>query len=140
MVEVSLPESRTKDRTEKRQLHARLGVLEYFMFDPVYVNIQHEGRLQGYWLRGGRSVAMGPGGPAGSATELESDVLGLSLLHPANWSSNAKALEFNRRDSPRHRSQALCESVASESESLLPCGKCAVATERFYFLTEPLSL
>ena len=79
VVEVSSPDSRTKDRTKKRKLYAKLGVREYFLFDPVYEDSQHEGRLQGFRLWGGRSMPMGPGGVAGSRAELESEVLGVSL-------------------------------------------------------------
>ena len=79
VVEVSSPDSRNADRTEKRELYARLGVREYFLFDPVCEDGEHDGRLQGYrlWDRG--SVEMGQGGAAGSGAELESEVLWLSL-------------------------------------------------------------
>ena len=52
---------------------------EYFLFDPVYEESQHNGRLQGFRLWGKRSVPMGPGEEAGSEAELKSEVLGVSL-------------------------------------------------------------
>ena len=79
VVEVSSWDSREQDRTEKREFYARLGVQEYFLFDPLFEKTEHEGRLQGFRLLGGRSVEMGPGGLAGSRTELQSEVLGVSL-------------------------------------------------------------
>ena len=75
VAEVSSPNSRRHDRTSKRALYAKLGVREYFLFDPVYEEQGHDGALQGYRLRGSASVEMGPGGGA----ELRSEVLGLSL-------------------------------------------------------------
>ena len=79
VVEVSSPDSRKKDRTKKRELYAKLGVKEYFLFDPVYENSHSEGRLQGFRLWGDHSVPMGPGEEAGSEAELESEVLGVAL-------------------------------------------------------------
>ena len=75
VAEVSSPSSRSYDRTSKRALYAKLGVREYFLFDPVYEEPGHDGALQGYRLWGSESVEMGPGGGA----ELRSEVLGLSL-------------------------------------------------------------
>jgi Uma2 family endonuclease len=75
VAEVSSPSSRRHDRTSKRALYAKLGVREYFLFDPVYEEPGHDGALQGYRLWGSESVEMGPGGGA----ELRSEVLGLSL-------------------------------------------------------------
>ena len=79
VAEVSSPRSRTDDRTKKRELYARLGVREYFLFDPVYEDDEHSGRLQGFRLWGDGSVEMGPGGAEGSGQELRSEVLGISL-------------------------------------------------------------
>ena len=79
VVEVSTPDSRKQDRGWKRELYRRLGVREYFLFDPVYEDRRDDGRLQGYRLWEEQSVAMGPGGSAGSAGELKSEVLGVSL-------------------------------------------------------------
>ena len=75
VAEVSSPSSRSDDRTSKRALYAKLGVREYFLFDPVYEEPGHDGALQGYRLWGSESVEMGPGRGA----ELRSEVLGLSL-------------------------------------------------------------
>ena len=65
-MEVRLPVSRTRNRAENRQWCARLRVLEYFLFDPVYEGSQHEGRLQGFCLWGDRSATMGPWGRRGA--------------------------------------------------------------------------
>ena len=66
VAEVSSPSSRSYDRTSKRALYAKLGVREYFLFDPVYEEPGHDGALQGYRLRGSESVEMGPGGGSGA--------------------------------------------------------------------------
>ena len=79
VVEVSSPDSGRTDRVRKRELYARLGVAEYFLFDPVYGDPRHEGRLQCFRLYGGRSVPVGPRGAAGSVSELASEVLGVSM-------------------------------------------------------------
>ena len=79
VVEVSSPDSGRTDRVRKRELYERLGVAEYFLFDPVYGDRRHEGRLQCFRLFGGRSVPLGPGGPTGSVAELASEVLGVSM-------------------------------------------------------------
>ncbi len=79
VAEVSSPRSRIQDRTTKRELYARLGVQEYFLFDPAYEDRGQAGRLQGYRLWGSGSVEVGPGGERGSEEELRSEVLGLSL-------------------------------------------------------------
>ena len=73
------PDSGRTDRVRKRELYARLGVAEYFLFDPVYGDPRHEGRLQCFRLYGGRSVPVGPGGASGSVAELASEVLGVSM-------------------------------------------------------------
>ena len=79
VLEVSSPDSGRTDRVRKRELYERLGVEEYFLFDPVYGDRRHEGRLQCFRLYRGRSVPIGPVGPTGSVAELASEVLGVSM-------------------------------------------------------------
>ncbi len=73
IVEITCPETLHADREPKRDLYARLGVPEYFVFDPEARNLAPP--LQGYRLRGGRYVGMAAD-PDGSLT---SEELGLRL-------------------------------------------------------------
>ncbi len=79
VAEVSSPDSQRQDLTKKRELYARLGIREYFLFDPVYEDSGQDGRLQGYRQWGEGWVEVGPGGERGSRRELRSEVLGVSL-------------------------------------------------------------
>ena len=78
VVDVRSTDARTRDRTEKRQLYARLGVLEYFLCDPVYKHSQARGTITGIPAVGGPLGGDGPRGSTGSAAELESELLELS--------------------------------------------------------------
>ncbi len=77
VAEVSSPGSRKRDRTVKRELYTALGVREYFVFDPVYEDREHEGELRAY-RRWGSALVEVEVEPAGGP-ELRSDVLGLGL-------------------------------------------------------------
>ena len=79
VVEVSSPDSGKADRTVKRELYASIGVQEYLLFDPGYQEGGQAGRLQLFRRWGSKLVETGPGGPEGSDTELESEVLRVSF-------------------------------------------------------------
>ena len=73
VLEVLSPSTWTKDRGEKRRTYARLGVREYFLFDPTGEHI--EPVLQGYRLDWGRYEPLAALGPLA----VRSRVLGLDL-------------------------------------------------------------
>ena len=80
VMEVSAPRSRLADRTEKRDLYARLGVREYFVFDPggaEDADDGQDGELLGYRLCGNKYMDCGTTRSPGK--EMESEVLGLWL-------------------------------------------------------------
>jgi Uma2 family endonuclease len=56
--EVTSSKTRKEDTVTKRDLYAKLGVLEYFLFDPLGDYLKP--RLQGYRLEGDRYSAMTP--------------------------------------------------------------------------------
>jgi Uma2 family endonuclease len=56
--EVSSDETYQEDLTTKRDLYERLGVAEYFLFDPLGDCL--DPRLQGFRLEGGRYVTLTP--------------------------------------------------------------------------------
>jgi Uma2 family endonuclease len=72
--EISSVKTYKKDLTEKRDLYTRLGVKEYFLFDPD--NRYLKPQLQGFRLENGVSVPIAPG-PDGGLTSME---LGLRLI------------------------------------------------------------
>ncbi len=73
VIETTSRKTRRKDTTTKPELYARLGVKEYFLFDPDLEYLDPP--LQGYRLRGGAYVRMKPGHDGG----LTSRELGLRL-------------------------------------------------------------
>ena len=82
VLEVSSPSSRKRDRREKLDLYADLGVREYFVFDPGGVEDADEdgdGELAGYRLWGRAYVECGVSRQP--SRQLESEALGL-LLRP----------------------------------------------------------
>lgn len=138
VAEVSSPGSRTNDRTVKRELYARLGVQEYFLFDPVYEDSEHSGRLQGFRLWGDGSVEMGSGGAEGSAEELGSEVLGLSLrpenkqIRLRDLATGEDLLNFDETEAARRAAEKarndeaearrLAEARVAELEAILETG------------------
>ncbi len=72
--EISSDETWREDLHNKRDLYARLGVAEYFLFDPLGDCLVP--RLQGFRLQEGRYVPLG----ASEAGTLESRALGLRLV------------------------------------------------------------
>lgn len=77
VVEVTSPSTRHEDQGRKREVYARLGVSEYFLYDPraEYLNPP----LRGFRLRGGvYHPLLARRSPEG-ALALRSEVLGLEL-------------------------------------------------------------
>ena len=73
VLEVLSPSTARKDLTTKRDIYAKLGVREYFLFDPAGDRLQPP--LQGYQLDWGRYVPL----PALEPLAVRSGVLGLDL-------------------------------------------------------------
>jgi Uma2 family endonuclease len=71
--EITSGSTKREDQIEKPALYARLGVKEYFLFDPQGDYLQP--RLQGFRLVGGRYISM----PSEKADRLSSAELGLDL-------------------------------------------------------------
>ena len=77
VVEVTSPSTRHEDQGKKRALYARLGVSEYFLYDPraEYLNPP----LRGFRLRGGVYHPLLARRSREGAPALRSEVLGLEL-------------------------------------------------------------
>ena len=77
VLEVISPESKIRNRVDKKALYSKLGVQEYFVFQP---NEARPGeRLVGYRLWGGEYVELQPDPRSGPERELRSKTLGVSL-------------------------------------------------------------
>ena len=77
VLEVTCRSTRWIDRGFKRDLYARLGVREYWLFDPTGDWL--DPRLQGNRLSGGRYEPLSPTGIEGGERVLHSAVLGLDV-------------------------------------------------------------
>ena len=77
VLEVTSRSTRRQDRGFKRNLYARLGVREYWLFDPTGDWL--DPRLQGNRLSGGRYEPLSPTGIEGGERVLHSAVLGLDV-------------------------------------------------------------
>ncbi len=86
VIETTSRKTKPKDTVAKPEVYARLGVREYFLFDPVQEYLDPP--LQGHRLVGGAYVRIEPGQAGG----LESQELGLRL------SIEEDALQFYRLD------------------------------------------
>ena len=76
-LEVISPSSELRNRREKKALYQRIGVQEYFLFQP---DVERAGpRLVGYTLRGGAYQELGPDPALLGADSVLSEVLGVSL-------------------------------------------------------------
>ena len=76
-MEVISPSSELRNRRDKKALYSRIGVQEYFLFQP---DEQRSGpRLVGYTLRGGAYQELGPDPALPGADSVLSEVLGVSL-------------------------------------------------------------
>jgi Uma2 family endonuclease len=74
LFEISSEGTWREDLGAKREVYTRLGVAEYFLFDPEGLYL--DPRLQGFRLRGGLSVPIPPDADGG----LTSEQLGLRLV------------------------------------------------------------
>ena len=77
VLEVTSGSTRRRDQGFKRDLYARLGVTEYWMFDPTGDWL--EPRLRGHRLAGGEYEDLVPFGIEGGERVLRSTVLGLDV-------------------------------------------------------------
>lgn len=76
-LEVISPSSEVRNRRDKKELYGRIGVREYFVFQP---DVQRPGpRLGGYTLRGGAYRELGPDTALPGADSVLSEVLGASF-------------------------------------------------------------
>ena len=77
VLEVISPSSELRNRRDKKALYSRIGVREYFLFQP---DMRRSGpRLVGYTLRGGAYQELGPDPALPGAGSVLSEVLGVSL-------------------------------------------------------------
>ena len=77
VLEVTSASTRRVDQGFKRDLYARLGVTEYWMFDPTSDYL--DPRLRGHRLAGGEYEELAPFGIEGGERVLRSAVLGLDV-------------------------------------------------------------
>ena len=77
VLEVTSRSTRRQDRGFKRDLYARLGVTEYWLFDPTGDWL--DPRLQGHELFDGRYQRLPPAGIEGGERVFHSTVLGLDV-------------------------------------------------------------
>ena len=77
VLEVTSASTRRVDQGFKRDLYARLGVTEYWMFDPTGDYL--DPRLRGHRLAGGEYEELAPFGIEGGERVLRSAVLGLDV-------------------------------------------------------------
>ena len=119
VVEVTSRSTRGEDLRTKRSLYERIGVGEYFLFDPYGEYL--DPKLQGYRLQGGRYEPIAPGRegslesrtagltlvPEGERLRLVVTATGEQLLWP-------EEVELARREEARARQEA--ESRAEDLE------------------------
>ena len=77
VLEVIPPESEIRNRVDKKALYSKLGVQEYFVFQPDEARPGE--RLVGYRLWGGEYVEVRPDPHSGPERELRSKTLGVAL-------------------------------------------------------------
>ena len=77
VLEVISPNSKIRNRVDKKALYSKLGVQEYFVFQPNEARLGE--RLVGYRLWGGEYVELRPDPRLGPERELRSETLGVSL-------------------------------------------------------------
>ena len=110
--EITSKQTRTEDLTGKYALYERLGVQEYFLFDPLAEYLTPP--LQGFVLLDGRYQPL----PSGSDGTVNSVALGLRLRPEGDLlriidaatgqmvPTSSEALELARREQQRARSEA----------------------------------
>lgn len=111
VIEVSSRATRREDLRTKRALYARLGVREYFLFDPLEEYLRPP--LQGYRLAGDDFAPIAPG----SRGALDSVELGLTLVRDGSrlrlfdTGSGAEVM-----DDARRADDAEARALAAEAE------------------------
>ena len=81
VLEIFSPSTKTKDIAEKPALYRRMGVREYFQFDP---DRRTEPRLAGWRFGPGETRALPPV-PVAGMRGIHSEALGLHLCHIQPW-------------------------------------------------------
>jgi len=76
-IEVTSPKSHIRDLGDKRAIYERLGVLEYYVFDPEGVGFSPP--FRGFSLRDGNLVPIAPDERSDGELVFSSEVLGLEL-------------------------------------------------------------
>ena len=77
VLEVISPKTKIRNQVDKKALYCKLGVREYFVFQPNEASPGE--RLVGYRLWGGEYVELRPDPRLGPERELRSETLGVSL-------------------------------------------------------------
>ena len=77
VLEVISPKTKIRNQVDKKALYCKLGVQEYFVFQPNEASPGE--RLVGYRLWGGEYVELRPDPRSGPERELRSETLGVSL-------------------------------------------------------------
>jgi Uma2 family endonuclease len=115
VIEVTSRSTRRQDTREKRELYARLGIREYFLFDPLEEYLRPS--MQGLRLAGGEYVEISPE-PDGSLTSTQ---LGLKLSRAGSrlrlWDpvTGAEVMDDQRRAETEQR-RAEVEGRRAETE------------------------
>jgi Uma2 family endonuclease len=116
--EITSRKTRMEDLRTKRGVYARLGVREYFMYDPLGEYLQPP--LQGYRLQEGEYRPMPPMG----AGQLPSQVLGLELrleagrLRVVDPATGERLLTPAEAQAARRAAEAELEQVRAEMARL----------------------
>ena len=82
VLEILSPSTKTKDVAAKPALYRRMGVREYFLFDP---DRRTEPRLTGWRFDAGKELALPLVPVAGDMRGMYSEALGLHLCHIQPW-------------------------------------------------------
>jgi Uma2 family endonuclease len=126
VLEVTSKTTREEDQTSKKSRYARLGVEEYFLFDPRSEYLRP--RFQGLLLTGGEYQPLRPapdGGltsrtlgitflPQGKSLRMVDAKTGQVLLTYEEWKAKAKAAE-ERAEAAEERAEAAEERAEAES-------------------------
>lgn len=131
VVEITSRSTRGKD-LKKKGLYARLGVPEYFMFDPEGDYLKPS--LQGFRLLKGEYLSIPPASdgsvtsrttglvfrPEGDWVRLADAATGQPLLSPEEWREEARAAEAraNREAEARKRAETRARALEEELERL----------------------
>jgi hypothetical protein len=126
VIEVTSDKTWKKDLSTKMELYARLGVQEYFLFDPYGEHL--ESQVQGFHLAGRRYSPIRPksdgsvvSSTTGVALSMEGDRLrladastGVPLLRPAEEAAARRKAEMRAATEAEARRQAEIRAVRAE--------------------------